>query len=120
MDFVRWLTSPSNLAIYANWEGTIPAKESAYPEATQLSNPEIVHWAEWGSTHAWVQSWPIGHPVNVFSTLGAAMTSLANNELTPAEAVAQVIADVEEMLANWVAENPDLAEAWADTAARMA
>jgi hypothetical protein len=113
VDFVRWLTSPTNLAIYANWEGTIPAKESAYPEATQLSNPEIVHWAEWGSTHAWVQSWPIGHPVNVFSTLGAAMTSLANNELTPAEAVAQVIADVEEMLANWVAENPDLAEEWA-------
>ena len=38
-EFVRYLTSPVNLAVFANWEGTIPAKNSAYPYATQLSNP---------------------------------------------------------------------------------
>ena len=113
VDFTRWLTSAENLAIYANWEGTIPAKDSAYPMTTQLNNPEIMRWAAWGSAHAWVQSWPLGHPANVWDAVRAPLTALANNEITAEEAVAQQIADVDEILANWVMENPGLAEQWA-------
>ena len=113
VDFTRWLTSAENLAIYANWEGTIPAKDSAFPMTTQLDNPEITRWAAWGSAHAWVQSWPLGHPANVWGAVLAPLTALANNEITPEEAVAQQISDVDEILANWVMENPGLAEQWA-------
>ena len=47
VELVRWLTSPVNLAMFANWEGTIPAKSSAFPFATQIKEPEIKWWSEY-------------------------------------------------------------------------
>jgi len=111
--FVRWLTSPVNLAVYANHEGTIPAKTSAFPYSTQMKNPELAQWAEWGRSHAWVQSWPLGHPFpGGFDAMNATLIRMLNDEISPKEAVAQITTDAERIIATWVQENPDKAKEW--------
>ena len=85
VDFVRFLTSPINLATFANWEGTIPAKTSAYPYATQLSDPQIAWWVDYAKAHS-IKTYPFGHPAfgPVWTdAMNAVYTDVLNDAKTP-------------------------------------
>ena len=115
VDFVRFLTSPINLATFANWEGTIPAKTSAYPYATQLSDPQIAWWVEYAKSHS-IKTYPFGHPAfgPVWTdAMNAAYTDVLNDAKTPDQAVAEWTPAAAGILEKWVADNPDLAKEWA-------
>ena len=114
VDFVRWLQSPVNLAAYANHEGSTPAKTAAFPFTTSMKNPEILHWAEWGKTHAWNCSHPIGHPSGgIWEMMGVHLSAMLNDEISPQEASDRITADADQIVADWVKDNPELAEEWA-------
>ena len=115
VEFVRWLTTPINLATFANWEGTIPAKTSAFPYSTQLKEPEIQWWASWGRSHA-SYTFPYGHPAvgPVDSdALTPGLIAVLNGQTKPEQAVADWTKKAEQILADWVAKNPKQAEEWA-------
>jgi ABC-type glycerol-3-phosphate transport system substrate-binding protein len=114
VDFVRWLQTPVNLAAYANFEGSTPAKAAAFPFTTSMKNPEILHWAEWGKSHAWKCSHPIGHPAGgIWDMMGVHLTAMLNDEISPKEASDRITADADQILADWVKDNPEQAEEWA-------
>jgi ABC-type glycerol-3-phosphate transport system substrate-binding protein len=114
IDFVRWLQTPVNLATYANHEGTIPAKTSAFPFTTVMDNPEIANWAKWGKSHAWNCSYPLAHPAGgIWEMMGVHLTAMLNDEISPQEAVDRIVAEADQILADWVGDNPDLVEKWA-------
>lgn len=115
VDFVRFLTSPINLATFANWEGTIPAKTSAYPYATQLSDPQIAWWVDYAKAHS-IRTYPFGHPAfgPVWTdAMNAVYTDVLNDAKTPDQAVAEWTPAATTILDKWVADNPDLAKEWA-------
>lgn len=115
IDFVRYLTTPENLAAFANWEGTIPAKASAAEFSTMLSEPQIAWWADHARQHA-VYTFPYGHPgyAQISSdVLNPQLTALLNDETTPEQFDTDVTAAAEPILASWVAANPDAAAEWA-------
>jgi multiple sugar transport system substrate-binding protein len=114
-EFVRYLTSPVNLATFANWEGTIPAKTSAFPYSTQIKEPEIQWWSEFARAHA-VDTFPYGHPAlgQVDSdAIAPGLIEVMNDQKTAEQAVADWTVKADKILADWVAQNPKLAEEWA-------
>jgi multiple sugar transport system substrate-binding protein len=115
VDLLRYLTSPVNLATFANWEGTIPAKNSAFPYATQLKDAQVAWWASWAKAHA-VYAFPYGHPAYgpIWSdAMQPAFTSLLNDEKTAQQAVDEWTAAANPIMDKWVKDNPDLAKEWA-------
>ena len=115
IDFVRFITSPINLATFANWEGTIPAKTSAFPYSTQINEPQIKWWASWAQAHA-VATFPYGHPAyGQISTdaLVPGLTAVLNNEKTADAAVAEWTTAAQAILDKWVKDNPKVAPEWA-------
>jgi multiple sugar transport system substrate-binding protein len=115
IDFVRFLTSPINLAAFANWEGTIPARTSAFPYSTQIKEPQISYWAEWAKKHA-VATFPYGHPAYGqidTDALTPGITAVLNGEKTPEQAVADWTPAAQAILDKWVKDNPDAAKEWA-------
>ena len=115
VEFVRWLTSPINLATFANWEGTIPAKTSAFPYSTQLKEPEIQWWAGWARAHA-CYTFPYGHPALgpiASDALTPGLIAVLNGQIKPEQAVADWTKKADQIMADWVAKNPKQAEEWA-------
>ena len=115
IEFTRFLTSPINLAAFANWEGTIPAKTSAFGYSTQIKEPQIAWWADWATKHA-VVTFPYGHPA--YGAVDADgitpnLTALLNDEKTAEQAVADWTTAATAALEKWVAENPEAAKEWA-------
>lgn len=115
IDFVRYLTSPINLATFANWEGTIPAKTSAFPYSTQINEPQIKWWAGWASAHA-VAAFPYGHPAYgqvASDAMGPGLTDVLNDAKTPEQAVADWTPASQAIIDKWAKDNPGQAAQWA-------
>lgn len=115
IDFVKFLTSPENLAAFANWEGTIPAKASALPMTTALESDQISWWADHAADKA-VFTFPYGHPA--YAQVGSDaidpnLTALLNNEKSPQQFVDDMTAAAGPILSDWVGQNADAATAWA-------
>jgi hypothetical protein len=114
VDLLRFLTSPINLAVFSNWEGTIPGKNSAYPYSTQLADPQIAWWVPYAKAHS-IATFPYGH--DAFGpvwgdAMNAPFTAILNDEKTPQQAVDEWTTASNGIMEKWVADNPDLAKKW--------
>lgn len=115
IDFVKYLTTPENLAAFANWEGTIPGKASAAEFSTMLEEDQIAWWADHARQHA-VFTFPYGHPA--YAQVGSDaidpnLTALLNDEKSPQQFVDDMTAAATPILEQWVAANADAAAEWA-------